>query len=197
MDSDFFEPCSDSAVLINFGRVMSTIVVMGVAGCGKSSLGAAVAEALALPLIEGDDFHSTANRSKMAEGTALTDADRDGWLDALAAELQRHPDGAVLTCSALKRRYRERLRAASPGLRFVFMAITPAEAESRVAARAARHFFNQALVASQFDALEPPLAEAGVLALDATRPLAALRDEVVRWLNPTHAQGSPRPEAAG
>ncbi len=162
---------------------MASIVVMGVAGCGKSSLGAAVAAAEALPLIEGDDFHSAANRQKMAEGTALTDADRDGWLDALAAALQRHPGGAVLTCSALKRRYRERLRAAAPGLRFVFMAIEPAESERRVAARAATHFFNRALVASQFQALEPPLAEPGVLAVDATRPLEQLRAEVGRWLH--------------
>lgn len=162
---------------------MSSLVIMGVAGCGKSSLGAAVAAAEALPLIEGDDFHSADNRRKMATGTPLTDADRDGWLDALAAELQRHPGGAVLTCSALKRRYRERLRAAAPGLRFVFMAIEPAESERRVAARAATHFFHHALVASQFEALEPPLGEPGVLALDATRPLDALRAEVGRWLH--------------
>ena len=97
---------------------MSSIVVMGVAGCGKSSLGAVLADTEALPLIEGDDFHSAANRRKMAEGTPLTDADRDGWLDTLAAELARHPAGAVLTCSALKRRYRDRLRSAVPGLGF-------------------------------------------------------------------------------
>ncbi len=175
---------------------MSSIVVMGVAGCGKSSLGAAVAAAEALPLIEGDDFHSAANRLKMATGTALIDADRDGWLVALATELQRQPSGAVLTCSALKRRYRERLRAASPGLRFVFMAITPAESEQRVAARAATHFFNRALVASQFEALEPPLGEAGVLALDATLPLPVLRDEVVRWLHAPSSPSTIRPEAA-
>jgi gluconokinase len=169
-----------------------SIVVMGVAGCGKSSLGAALAEAEALPLIEGDDFHSPDNRRKMAEGTPLTDADRDGWLDALAAELRSHPAGAVLTCSALKRRYRERLRAAAPGLRFVFMAIEPAESERRVAARAATHFFNRALVASQFEALEPPLGEPGVLALDATWPLARLRAEASRWLR----GAPPLPEAA-
>ena len=162
---------------------MSSIVVMGVAGCGKSSLGAAVAAAQALPLIEGDDFHSASNRRKMVAGTPLTDADRDGWLDALAAELRRHPAGAVLTCSALKRQYRERLRAAAQGLRFVFMAIERAESERRVAARAGPHFFSSALVASQFEALEPPLGEPGVLALDATLPLERQRAEVVRWLH--------------
>jgi gluconokinase len=170
---------------------MSSIVVMGVAGCGKSSLGVALAAAVGLPLIEGDDFHSAANRHKMASGTALTDADRDGWLDALAAELARHPGGAVLTCSALKRRYRDRLRAAAPGLRFVFMAIGRDESERRVAARAATHFFNRALVASQFDALEPPLAEAGVLAVDAMREPAALQHEVTAWLHSPGAVAAP------
>lgn len=168
---------------------MSSIVVMGVAGCGKSSLGAALARAEGLPLIEGDDFHSADNRRKMAEGTPLTDADRDGWLEALAAELTRRADGAVLTCSALKRRYRDRLRAAAPGLRFVFLAIEPAEAERRVAARAATHFFNRRLVASQFDALEPPLGEPGVLPVDATEPLPALCGRVAAWLH------APAPEA--
>jgi gluconokinase len=166
---------------------MSSIVVMGVAGCGKSSLGAALASALGLPLIEGDDFHSADNRRKMAEGTPLTDADRDGWLDTLAAELASHPAGAVLTCSALKRRYRDRLRAAAPGLRFVFLAITPAAAEQRVAARAGTHFFNRSLVASQFEALEPPLDEPRVLPLDATLPTALLQIQVSLWL-----QGPPQ-----
>jgi gluconokinase len=162
---------------------MSSIVVMGVAGCGKSSLGAVLADTEALPLIEGDDFHSAANRRKMAEGTPLTDADRDGWLDTLAAELARHPAGAVLTCSALKRRYRDRLRSAVPGLGFVYLAITPDEAALRVAARAGTHFFHRSLVASQFEALEPPLDEARVLRLDATLPTALLQIQVALWLH--------------
>lgn len=161
---------------------MPSIVVMGVAGCGKSSLGAAVAAAEALPLIEGDDFHSAANRRKMAEGTALTDADRDAWLDALAAELRRHPGGAVLTCSALKRRYRDRLRAAAPGLRFVFLDLTQEQARERVAARPA-HLFPVSLVASQFATLEDPRDEPGVLHLDATLPLPDLGSAVVRWVH--------------
>ena len=102
------------------------MVVMGVAGCGKSSLGAALARAEGALLIEGDEHHSAANLEKMRRGIPLSDADRQGWLDALAAELRARPHGAVLTCSALKRAYRERLRAAAPGLRFVFMEIDPA-----------------------------------------------------------------------
>src|SRR5688572_18329552 len=123
----------------------TSIVVMGVAGCGKSTLGAAIAQALALPLIEGDDFHGAASRDKMSRGIALTDADRDEWLATLGDELQRRPQGAVLTCSALKRAYRDRLRAAAPGLLFVFLDIDRAHALQRVAARSS-HFFSATLV---------------------------------------------------
>ena len=155
---------------------------MGVSGCGKSSLGAALARECALPLIEGDDFHSAANVSKMRAGIPLTDADRAGWLATLGDELAGHREGAVLTCSALKRDYRERLRAAVPGLRFVFMALTREEAERRVAARAGAHMFPASLVANQFATLESPVGEAGVLAVDATAPLPALVAQVRAWL---------------
>ncbi len=155
---------------------------MGVSGCGKSSLAAAVSAALDLPLVEGDDHHGAGNRDKMQRGIALTDADRGDWLDALAGLLQEHPGGAMLTCSALKRAYRERLRDAAPGLRFVFMDIEEAEAQRRVAARAADHFFPPALVASQFATLESPVGEAGMLRVDATLPLQAQREAVMRWL---------------
>ena len=93
------------------------VVVMGVAGCGKSAVGRLIAQQLALPYIEGDDFHPPANIGKMQLGLALDDDDRAGWLDVLAGELARHPAGAVLACSALKASYRDRLRrAASRGL---------------------------------------------------------------------------------
>jgi gluconokinase len=145
-------------------------VVMGVAGCGKSSLAARWAEQAGLPLIEGDDHHSPASRDKMQRGIALTDADRAGWLDRLGAALQSHPTGAVLSCSALKRAYRERLRAAVPDLRFIFLAIDRDTALQRVASRSA-HFFSATLIDDQFATLEPPTGEAGVLALDATLPI--------------------------
>lgn len=162
--------------------MMSSIVIMGVAGCGKSSLGQAVARANGLPLVEGDDHHSAANRDKMRNGMALTDADRDGWLSTLCAQLQAHPHGVVLTCSALKKAYRERLRQAAPGLRFVFMAIDRDQAQQRVAARAQTHFFSSTLVDSQFATLEDPTGEAGVLRVDATQPLDQLQAQVSAWL---------------
>lgn len=169
----------------------ASLVVMGVAGCGKSSLGAGLAQRLGLPLIEGDDHHSPASRQKMREGIALTDADRAGWLATLAGLLARSPGGVVLTCSALRRAYRDQLRAAAPGLRFVFIDITPALASERVAARSA-HFFNTALVDSQFATLESPVGEPGVLRVDAAEPLPQLLDQAAAWA----AAPSPSQEAA-
>ena len=88
----------------------------------------------------------------------------------------------MLSCSALKRQYRERLRAAAPGLRFVFLEIGREQAQQRVSARAPQHFFSTSLVDSQFATLESPLGEARVLRLDATAPLSQLQAEVAAWL---------------
>lgn len=161
---------------------MTSLVVMGVAGCGKSTLGAALARALNLPLIEGDDFHSAANKEKMANGVALSDSDREDWLTTLGNELRQRPQGAVLTCSALKRAYRERLRVASPGLRFVFTDIDRESALQRVAARTS-HFFSVNLVDNQFNTLESPVGEPGVLRVNALRPTEELQAQVMAWLN--------------
>ena len=147
------------------------IVVMGVAGCGKSGVGKRLAALLDLPMIEGDDFHPAANKAKMAQGTPLDDADRAGWLQALAVELAARPQGAVLSCSALKAAYRDVLRSAFasapdavPHLKFIHLAITPEESLRRVAKRAG-HFYPPSLVQSQFDALQDPAAERLVLVL--------------------------------
>ena len=159
-----------------------SLVVMGVSGCGKSSLGDAAASALQRPFIEGDAHHSASNRAKMSDGIALTDADRSGWLDTLAAELRARTP-VVLSCSALKRGYRDRLRAAAPGLRFVFMDIDREEALRRVASRGAAHFFSTSLVDNQFETLERPDGEAGVLRVDATDPLPLLQTQVCEWVH--------------
>lgn len=153
---------------------------MGVAGSGKSTLAALVAQRLGRPMLEGDLLHSDANRRKMAEGQALTDADRLGWLARIGARLGEGA-GAVASCSALKRAYRDQLRRASPGLRFAFLDIDRDEAGRRVSARSS-HFFSSRLVDSQFETLESPLGEPGVLRLDASRPLAELEAELCRWL---------------
>lgn len=167
--------------------MISSLVIMGVAGCGKSSLGHAVAQALGLPLIEGDDFHGSDNRAKMNQGVALTDADRAGWLDTLAQQLARHSQGVVLTCSALKRAYRNRPRQVCPDLHFAFLEISREAAHARVLARANEHFFSTKLVDSQFATLESPSSEAGVLVIDATQPLAQLQVQVCKWLQTLEA----------
>jgi len=164
-----------------------SVVVMGVSGCGKSTLAVAIAADLGLPLVEGDDHHSAASRAKMSRGMALTDADRDDWLRTLAGLLRARPEGLVLTCSALKRAYRERLRSASAGLRFVFLELSFDEAHRRVAARAGSHFFAPELVADQFRTLEAPTGEPRVLRLDATAPLQVQRGQVVAWWGSAHA----------
>jgi len=162
-----------------------SLVVMGVAGCGKSSLANLLAEAEGAHLIEGDAYHSGSNREKMQRGIPLTDVDRAGWLETLAGQLRQHPANTVLACSALKRAYRERLRAAAAGLRFVFMEIDASSAQVRVEARKSAHFFSPTLIASQFEALESPVGEPGVLRVDALAPLADLQAEVSAWLRAT------------
>jgi gluconokinase len=161
---------------------MRSLIVMGVAGCGKSSLGRAVAEALKLPLIEGDDFHLPASVEKMRAGVPLDDSDRQDWLDRLGQELQRHPAGAVLTCSALKRAYRDRLRRASPGVQFAHLVIDRETALQRVQARAGAHFFTPTLVDSQFATLERPAGEQGVIDVDATLPTTQQVTQVMAWM---------------
>lgn len=157
------------------------LVIMGVAGCGKSSVGRGVAQAMGLPMIEGDDYHDDASRAKMTQGIALTDADREGWLARLEAVLRDAPQGVVLTCSALKRSYRNRLRQAAPGLRFVFLEIDREQALARVSSRAA-HFFSASLVDSQFATLESPREEADVLCVSAVQPLDRLLAQVTAQL---------------
>ena len=168
------------------------IVVMGVAGCGKSQVGQRLAARLALPLIEGDQFHSAESIAKMRDGVPLTDADRAGWLRVLGEQLASQP-GAVLACSALRRNYRDMLRAAlmrnfsNAPLCFLFLNINEATSQARVVART-DHFYPASLVASQFDTLEDPTGEARVLTLDGTLPLNVITTHALEWLQTINAQ---------
>jgi gluconokinase len=170
---------------------MNTVhaVVMGVAGCGKSAVGRLIAQGLGVVLIEGDEFHPAANIEKMRRGLPLGDQDRAGWLRRLGEELAARPAGAVLTCSALKRAYRDTLRAAAPALRFVHLALSQQQALGRVAGRD-DHFYPPSLVASQFEALEDPAGEAGVLVLDACLPLEDVARLAIQWLAPNGTSDS-------
>lgn len=154
------------------------IIVMGVSGCGKSSVGARLAARLGLPFIEGDVLHPQANVDKMAQGTPLDDDDRWPWLDIIGAEITASlakGEGIVLSCSALKRVYRERLRNAAGGrLAFVYLHGTPELLASRMGARTG-HFMPPALLQSQLATLEVPTGEDGVVTVSIDQPV----DEIV------------------
>lgn len=149
------------------------IVVMGVSGCGKTTVGRALAQALGWRFVDADDFHPPANVHKMRAGIALDDTDRAPWLARLNAVI-RHAIATdaplVLACSALKARYRERLRERAAGVAFVHLAGDFDTIRARLAARSG-HYMPPALLQSQFDALEPP-AEA--LAVDVREPVEAI-----------------------
>ncbi|MEM5370162.1 gluconokinase [Paraburkholderia azotifigens] len=166
---------------------ISSLVVMGVAGCGKSSVAQALAARLGGVLIEGDAFHPAANVEKMQRGIPLTDEDRAGWLDRLSEEIERvasRGERAVLACSALRQRYRDRLRAATSSLGFVFLDLPQPEALRRVAQRES-HFMPASLVESQFATLERPVFESLTLTVDGTRPLASIVGEAAAWCGST------------
>ncbi len=163
------------------------VVVMGVSGSGKSTVGQRLAEQLGWRFIEGDAFHSPENHKKMHAGTPLTDDDRASWLDALGAQLTQHAGpGVVLSCSALKQRYRDQLRTCVPELAFVWLDIGREAAANRVASRGALHFFPAALIDSQFQALEPPVNEPGMLRIDGEQPMDEIIPTAVQWLARRH-----------
>lgn len=131
------------------------IVVMGVMGTGKTTVGRALAEASGWTYLEGDAFHSPDSIRKMSRGIPLDDADRLPWLQRLGTELDLHRDGAVLACSALKASYRDILAGGRPDLRFVHLRSSPDRIRTRLSVRSG-HYADERLLASQFEALEPP-----------------------------------------
>ena len=166
------------------------VVVMGVSGSGKSTIGAAIADALALRFVDGDSLHSPANVQRMQSGIPLTDDDRWPWLDRIGAELAdavRSPKGVVVACSALKRTYRDRIRAAAPTVRFVFLDGERETIEARMATRSG-HYMPTSLLTSQLATLERPgRDERGVLTLSIERAVAEIVDAAVRALTPSAA----------
>src|SRR6478752_1952363 len=133
----------------------SPIVVMGVSGSGKSTVGAALAQRLRVPFADADDFHPPANIDKMTTGQALNDDDRYPWLEAIAEWLAaRCTDGGVMSCSALKRKYRDQLRRHCPDVEFLHLSGTPEVIAKRQASRPG-HFMPASLLTSQFETLEP------------------------------------------
>jgi gluconokinase len=160
------------------------VVVMGVAGCGKTLIGRALAGRLGAAFVEGDELQPPENVARMAGGQPLTDAHRAGWLDAVAAAiLDANARGrtAVASCSALKRRYRDQLRGRCPHVAFVHLSVDRDTAHRRVAERT-NHFMPASLVDSQFADLQPLEADEAGTTVDAAMPVESVVDKAARWV---------------
>lgn len=175
------------------GPARPLALVMGVSGSGKSTVGAALARRAGVPFADADDFHPAANIAKMAAGIPLDDADRAPWLDLLASWLREHEvGGGVLSCSALKRSYRDRLRDGAGRLLVVHLAGSPAVIARRQAARPG-HFMPASLLASQFATLEPLAPDEPGAVLDVDRPVDELVELALALLaGPVATPGRPR-----
>lgn len=161
------------------------ILIMGVSGCGKTTVGERLATKLGLPFQEGDALHPPANIAKMAGGTALTDADRWPWLEAVAAwmdERRATGSGGIISCSALKRAYRERLRSGRPDVQLVFLRGSRAAIANRLAARAG-HFMPPSLLDSQLAALEEPEAQERPIVVGIEQTVPQIVEEILVGLN--------------
>jgi carbohydrate kinase (thermoresistant glucokinase family) len=156
---------------------VSVIIVMGVSGCGKSTIGQLLADRLGYPFLDADELHPPGNVAKMAAGTPLTDADRQPWLELLNAKLRGQGD-AVLACSALKESYRQILSKGLADCRFVHLHGSMELIRARLDKRQHR-FMPASLLESQFATLEPP---AGALAVDIAQPPARCVEEIAAAL---------------
>jgi gluconokinase len=163
-------------------------VVMGVAGCGKSAVGSALALRLGAHFIEGDSLHPADNIAKMSAGLPLTDEDRWPWL-RLVGEALAGRDGRILSCSALKASYRRRIAEwAGRPIRFVFLDGPPELLATRLAARQG-HFMPPSLLASQFATLEPPGGDEPARRFSITQPVDVIAAEAAAWLMQQEGQG--------
>jgi len=154
---------------------------MGITGSGKSTVGARLAHELGVDFVEGDDYHSPGNVRRMASGVPLTDEDRGSWLRALATRIREARNagtGLVVACSALKRSYRDLLRAAAPELRFVFLNGSRALIAGRLADRRG-HYMPASLLDSQIATLEEPAVDEHALAYDISEPAQEIVDDLV------------------
>lgn len=158
---------------------MSTpIVVMGVSGSGKSTVGAALAQRLRVPFADADDFHPPANIEKMSAGHPLDDTDRVPWLEAIGKWLALHGDGGVMSCSALKRAYRDQLRRHCADIEFLHLEGTVETIGRRQASRPG-HFMPASLLQSQFQTLEPLEPDERGIAIDVDQSIDSIIESYV------------------
>jgi gluconokinase len=156
----------------------SPVVVMGVSGSGKSAVGAALAQRLRVPFADADDFHPPANIAKMTAGHPLDDNDRYPWLEAIGEWLAEHSGGGVMSCSALKRKYRDQLRRHCPDVEFLHLSGTPEIIGKRQASRPG-HFMPASLLASQFATLEPLEPDERGTTIDVDQNIDSIVDDYV------------------
>jgi gluconokinase len=171
------------------------VIVAGVSGSGKSTIGALLAARLGWEFEDGDTLHPTSNIAKMLAGEPLTDEDRWPWLDAVGAWIDRRiaaGESGVIACSALKSSYRDRLREGRPDLRMVFLRVDRDILAARLASRQ-HHFFRPELLASQLAAAEIPRPAEPVIVVDENGPPAAVVQEIIRRLG-AYRGGSPGSE---
>lgn len=161
------------------------VIVMGVAGCGKSSVGTAVAQELGARYFDGDDLHPQSNIDKMAAGTPLTDADRAPWLDKVGKALAQAEGATLIGCSALKRAYRDRIRAACPEAVFAHLAGSRPVIEARMSQREG-HFMPVSLLDSQFATLEPLQADEAGFEVDIDDAFDAVVSRMAMRLSAGH-----------
>jgi gluconokinase len=157
-------------------------IVMGVAGCGKSTIGEQLAVRLGWPFLEGDQLHPPGNIEKMTHGVPLTDADRLPWLQAIAKRIAEWRDGGksgVVTCSALRDSYRKIITDGFPDVCFIYLRADRALIAQRFAERRG-HFMPASLIASQFETLEEPKPDENALTLDVAEPVSILVEIVAR-----------------
>ena len=157
------------------------VVVMGVSGSGKTTIAGPLSERLGVEYGEADQFHPKSNIEKMASGHPLDDADRRPWLEAIGRWLAEHADsGAVATCSALKRSYRDLLRSAAPGTVFLHLQAPKDVLEPRMQHRSG-HFMPSSLLDSQLETLEPLQPDEAGCSVDGNLPVDAIVDAFVTW----------------
>lgn len=174
--------------MTHHATVSPLIVVMGVSGSGKTTVGAALAQRLRVPFADADDFHPQANIDKMSAGIPLDDSDRTPWLQSIAGWLTQHAQsGGVASCSALKRSYRDVLTAASPRAFFIHLHGDRDVLAARVAGRPG-HFMPAALIDSQFETLEMLQADEVGTHLDVAQPVDTLVDQSLALLPTKGAQ---------
>lgn len=166
------------------------VVVMGVSGSGKSTIGAALAQRLRVPFVDADDLHPEANIEKMSRGEALDDGDRYPWLETIGRWLADHPDGGVVSCSALKRRYRDQLRHHSDRVEFLHLHGTHEVIARRQASRPG-HFMPASLLTSQFATLEPLQPDEGGVVIDVDQSV----DDIVQRFVDLLDAATPTPDS--